>query len=513
MYKNRELLDKAAALLPKLRETRVEAVRTVEVSRDREGKVSVQSAEDYTARILKKGDRVCLDFGDHQVGYFTAELGSVGSHADAPVLLRVHFAENPAELLENAQEYQGWVCASWIEEERLHIDVIPSTLRLERRYAFRYVELEVLEISSKFALTLKNASCRAVSSAREETLKEYPASDALKKKLDRIACRTLHNCMQTVFEDGPKRDRRLWMGDLRLQALANYETYGNNEMVKACLYLFAALPLENGQVGACLFLEPEPEADDTVMFDYSLFFICALLDYFEATKDAETLRELWPTALSQIYIAEARLGEDDIVMDSDVLGWCFIDWNLALNKQAGAQGIFLYALKAAIRIAAILQDQKEEEKLSELYAVCRDAAVRALWDEEKECFVSGSKRQVSIASQVWMILGGAIDGAAGRRLLEEVEGREETVEMVTPYMYHNYIDALLLLGEKEKALQKLEEYWGGMAEQGADTFWELYNPKNPAESPYGGAIVNSYCHAWSCAPAYFLRKYYQDERK
>ena len=31
---------------------------------------------------------------------------------------------------------------------------------------------------------------------------------------------------------------------------------------------------------------------------------------------------------------------------------------------------------------------------------------------------------------------------------------------------------------------------------------------NPSESPYGGTIVNSYCHAWSCGPAYFLRKYF-----
>lgn len=28
----------------------------------------------------------------------------------------------------------------------------------------------------------------------------------------------------------------------------------------------------------------------------------------------------------------------------------------------------------------------------------------------------------------------------------------------------------------------MTEYWGGMARLGADTFWELYNPKNPDES-------------------------------
>ncbi len=71
-------------------------------------------------------------------------------------------------------------------------------------------------------------------------------------KMDQIACRTLHNCMQQVFEDGPKRDRRLWMGDLRIQALTNYETYNNNDMVKACLYLFAALPMEKRKDGGVL---------------------------------------------------------------------------------------------------------------------------------------------------------------------------------------------------------------------------------------------------------------------
>ncbi|WP_309121157.1 hypothetical protein [Paenibacillus sp.] len=33
--------------------------------------------------------------------------------------------------------------------------------------------------------------------------------------MDRIAVKTLQDCMQTVYEDGPKRDRRLWIGDLR----------------------------------------------------------------------------------------------------------------------------------------------------------------------------------------------------------------------------------------------------------------------------------------------------------
>ena len=48
--------------------------------------------------------------------------------------------------------------------------------------------------------------------------------------------------MQTVFEDGPKRDHRLWIGDLYLQYLAKYtgddiETYGR-ELGKHIVHLF-----------------------------------------------------------------------------------------------------------------------------------------------------------------------------------------------------------------------------------------------------------------------------------
>ena len=50
----------------------------------------------------------------------------------------------------------------------------------------------------------------------------------------------------------------------------------------------------------------------------------------------------------------------------------------------------------------------------------------------------------------------------------------------------------------------LTDYWGGMVEKGADTFWEAYDPRNDYISPYNFHPLNSYCHAWSCTPVYFI---------
>ena len=486
MERNEAFLRKAENLKPRLH------TRTVSVP--------------GSGQPLKKGDSACFDLGEHLVGDVTVKLNFTGSHPDAPAWLRLKFAERPQELAENVEDYRGWISASWVQQEQVHVDVLPCALRLPRRWAFRYVQIEVLDISGKYDLMVEQVSCQAVSSADDAALAPFETQNPLLRQMDKVACHTLHDCMQLVFEDGPKRDRRLWMGDLRLQALANYRTYRCNDLVKRCLYLFAGSTLPGGRVGAGLFLEPEPEVDDTAMFDYSLFFIPTLLDYYEATGDGDTLRELWPTAWRQIELSRTTFDERGLVRDSDVLGWCFLDWNLALNKQAGAQGVYLYALKAAGKIAAILQDEEKAAWIAEDYEAKKQAAIDGLYDGSLGLFVSGKERQLSWASQIWMVLGGAADAA----VLSRIAARPDAVGMVTPYLYHHYVQALLDVGEKDKALQVLTDYWGGMIKEGADTFWELYDPADPNASPYGGTIVNSYCHAWSCAPAYFLREYFPD---
>ena len=84
---------------------------------------------------------------------------------------------------------------------------------------------------------------------------------------------------------------------------------------------------------------------------------------------------------------------------------------------------------------------------------------------------------------------------------------EETIYPVAPYAYHYLIEAMVKCGMKEEARQSMIDYWGTMVKKGADTFWEVWDPKNEYLSPYNFFPVNSYCHAWSCTPVYFIHKY------
>ncbi len=451
---------------------------------------------------LGEGDTCVIDFGNHYVGKVSFKLSYAGSPPDAPVLLRLKFCEHKSEIDEDTSDYHGWISKSWIQEELVHIDDLPGIFSPERRYALRYVRAEVVSISSKFKLVIEGATVNATTSALTDVIPT--GENGVAVSIDRVALRTLKNCMQHEFEDGPKRDRRLWLGGLRLQALANYETYKNYDLVKRCLYLFAGTSSKNGDISACVFTRPRVIADDTFMFDYSLLFIPTLCDYYKATGDEETTRELLSLALQQLELAKTQFC-GDVVKDSDRLGWCFIDWSLELNKQCSAQAVYIYCERSAIELCRSFGIECAQLE-ADLEAKIK-AAREAFYDEDLGLFVSGKEKQLSYASNVWMCLAKVCDKQECKDILEKVEA-SEAIRPVTPYLYHHYIHALVDCGEVERAKSILYSYWGEMVNAGADTFWELYNPSNPDESPYGSRVVNSYCHAWSCTPSYFIRKYF-----
>ena len=510
MQVNEAFVNKAEALRPRLLEKEVTPRRLVKI---------LPQGEDYRAEYaapaealgtmpLGRGGRVCLDFGDHQVGYVSFRLTATGSPPDAPAWVRLKFGEIPYEIAADSSAYHGSIAKGWIQEEFLHVDSFPAVISLPRRYAFRYMELYVMDTSPKYRLLLEDVRCVSVSSADPAAVTPLPTTDPALLRMDKVSLKTMQDCMQLVFEDGPKRDRRLWIGDLRLQALTNYVSFRNNDLVKRCLYLFAGLTQNEGRVGACLFLEPKLQVDDTSLFDYSLFFVSCLHDYYEATHDTSTLQELFPTADRQIELSLQELDDSYVVKDKNTW-WCFLDWAEGLNKQAGAQAILIYALKQARLMAKWLGDERKAAAYADWIERTTQGALGKLWDEGKGFFLSGSEGQISWASQVWFVLAGVFPRERNAALLKHLIEENPPLSMVTPYMYHHFIEALFQSGLPDLAKKYLQGYWGRMLEDGADTFYELYDPENKAASPYGDRLANSFCHAWSGTPAYFIRKYMQ----
>jgi hypothetical protein len=160
-------------------------------------------------------------------------------------------------------------------------------------------------------------------------------------------------------------------------------------------------------------------------------------------------------------------------------------------------------MRYAIRLAERRRDKEKAQELRRQADWLRESAMEHFWDPQEQCFVCGGQR--AIATQVWMVLARVPSPEQARKLMEDSGRFLQPFRMAAPYMHHYYTEALMETGLKEQAREHILSYWGSMVERGADTFWETWDPEDPEASPYGGKIVNSYCHAWSCTPMIWLR--------
>jgi hypothetical protein len=169
--------------------------------------------------VVRTGDKFVLDLGRHCVGRVSFTVWDNGRYIDAPVRLKLRFAEVPYELGRDFASYHGGLCSSWLTEDVINVDLI-GRVELPRRYSFRYLEVTV--IATPRPTRIYDFCVRCEKSADESRLAPLPeGTDPALVEIDRVAANTLRDCMQSAYEDGPKRDRRLWSGDLRLQALTD----------------------------------------------------------------------------------------------------------------------------------------------------------------------------------------------------------------------------------------------------------------------------------------------------
>ncbi|MBQ3603226.1 MAG: hypothetical protein IJA02_05275 [Clostridia bacterium] len=459
---------------------------------------------DINEFVAQTGDSILLDLGEHAVGHFSFALDNAGDFIDAPVRLIIKFGEDMREIEDDFSLYKEGLSRTWLQEEILNIDY-PQKTTMPRRYACRYIKITV-EKTNKPIKLFDFCFC-ASTSADVSVLQPAKTKDALLNKIDIVATNTLKECMQTFFEDGPKRDRRLWTGDLRLEALTNYYTFKNLEITKRCLYLFAAGDCDKlGFLPSYIYETPYYFSGGAHIADYALLFVVSVCDYYEHTGDMDVVNVLLGICKAQLASFRAVLDENLIVTRQE--GWfAFIDWCPGLEGLTALQGVYLYALERFSELLKAIGDEEYEKYLQHIADV-RCACKKYLYDKNAKAFINKlDNGQLSVHSQVWMILGGVIGGEEAKKLLVSCLDNKNAKQPVTPYMRHYAAEAMFKLNMKNEAVQYLKTFWGGMLEHGADTFWEAYIPDDLDFSPYDDRMINSLCHAWSCTPSYFIRKY------
>jgi alpha-L-rhamnosidase len=274
--------------------------------------------------------------------------------------------------------------------------------------------------------------------------------------------------------------------------------------VKRSLYILAGTATPEGLVGTCAFERPEPVRGGNSILDYTALLAPTVLEYLEASGDRATAEDLWPLVLKQLDFTLEPVNAEGLFVPPKGW-WLFIDWHRTLDKQAPEHAIVLLGLKATVKLAEKLGRAGEMAPFAKFIPSMEAAARKHLWDEAQGLFVSGPKREISWASQSWMVLAGVPTPEQARRAMAGVMKHPNAEKPVTPYMHHYAVEAMFAAGLRDEAWKHMRGYWGEMVRKGADTFWEVYVPGDDFLSPYKSHLMNSYCHAWSCTPVCFLR--------
>lgn len=514
-------LQKAEDCKPELKKTIHHPIRTVDIVADDDafqGFKAVDNGEldDLYTKSLKEKGTVIVDFGEHLVGHVCFKIKDLGPMQDAVYRFKVTFGEVPSDLALPIEPYTGGLSRGWLQDFQCDV-TYGGYYEFPLRITARYMKIEVVGSSIYSDFTMDYITFEATTAVGESKAVLAETTPQIFRDIVRVSENTLRDCTQGVYEDGPKRDQRLWMGDLYLEALANNASFQEYDVTKRCLYLLAGLSNpDNGLLYSNLVEYPTPHQQLTFFVDYALSYTLTLSDYYDATGDTETANDLWEVAKNQVLtIIDKAIDENYLYSNTSyqfegmLFTMVFFDWApVTLDTHAAIQSYLCYVADRLYSLAVKLGKTDEVKTLPATVKKLRTAGRKAYWDAKNKKVVSGAEKQTSYTCTSWAVLADLLNAKEAQAAIKNVMADESAITPGTPYANHFLVDAMIHCGMYDEARQYVEDYWGGMVKLGADTFWEYYVPDNHLFSSYNGyTLLNSYCHAWSCTPVYFIVNY------
>ncbi len=314
---------------------------------------------------------------------------------------------------------------------------------------------------------------------------------------------TLHLTTREFFIDGIKRDRWVWSGDAYQSFLMNY-------------YSFFELDVTRRTFIALRGKDPV-ETHINHILDYSFYWILGLQDYYQYTGDLSFVQDQYEKIRSLLQFCIARTNEQGF-MDARPGDWIFVDWAEIDNKGEVAfeQVLFCRSLEIAASFAEHFGDHASASEWSTRAEKLKREIVEVFWDEELGGLVHSRlegklNRHMTKYANMFALLYGYMDEEKAETVRSRVMNNAIIQPIVTPYMQFYELASRCEAGDHETVLNDILQYWGGMLDLGATSFWERYDPDEQDAAHY--AMYNrpfgkSLCHAWGASPLYLMGKYF-----
>lgn len=313
-----------------------------------------------------------------------------------------------------------------------------------------------------------------------------------------VAVNTFDLCSGIFFIDGVKRDRWIWSGDA-------YQSYFVNQ------YLYFDEDISKRTIVALRGTDPVEQHMNTII-DYSLYWVISVWNHYHMTGDGEFLNWMYPKMESLMKFCEDGLQEQGFIEGKEG-DWTFIDWaNLDKTGPLCAEQMLLLRCYEVMELAR-KHTGKEDLNYDKKRVLLWENIQKYYWDNEKGAFIdsfTSGKRNVTRHANIFAILFNFVTEEQKESIIKFVLMNPKVPEITTPYFKFYELEVLSKLGYKKKVCQTILDYWGGMLDRGATTFWEEFIPgmESPEEyAMYGDPFGKSLCHAWGASPIYLIGRY------
>ncbi len=444
---------------------------------------AVLSGVEYCKMSNGKGmNSILLDFGKELQGGLQIVTGQSPSRT---VRVRVRLGESVSEAM---SEIDGESGATNDHAMRDFTVELPWLGVAEvGNSGFRFARLDVLGEDTELLLQEVRASFR-----RRDIpyLGSFECSDPRLNDIWMTGAYTVHLNMQQYLWDGIKRDRLVWTGDINPEVLTVASVFGANEVVNR------SLDLSRDCYG--------PDTWMCGISSYSIWWMITHWQWYMYTGDRAYLD-------AQKDYTVALL--DNLLKNVDDEGYetlpaRFLDWPSSDN-QAGIDSGLQALMVMGFDCGSSLCESWGEEDLA---ARCSAAADRM---RARRRDFNASKQAASLNAIAGMV--DPKEAAEGTILPGGAKG------FSTFYGYY-MLEALALSGNYREAMDIMSEYWGGMLDLGATTFWEDFNiewmdnaaridelvpeGKVDVHRTYGNycykGLRHSFCHGWASGPTVWL---------
>ncbi len=442
------------------------------------GLCTLNSSQEQTASLL-------LDFGIEMQGGLQIVLGM--SPDKQPVRFRVRFGESVSEAM---SETGGESTATNDHAMRDFEIAAPWLGGIEvGNTGFRFVRIDLLDRDRPVLLKEINATF----SYRDiPYLGSFRCNDQRLNRIWQTGAYTVHLNMQHYLWDGIKRDRLVWIGDMHPETMTICSVFGEHDVVPRSLdYARDNFPLPGWMNG---------------LSSYSMWWVIIHHEWYRHQGDLGYLREQRAYLLPLLRQLMTRIDDDN----REQLDGRFLDWPSSENKpaiHAGLQALMVMTMDAGGELCEAIDEQETAD-------ACRQTSARL---KRHQPDPNDSKQAAAL-----LAISGVAPAEQMNRKYLAVDGSQR---MSTFYGYY-ILRAMAQAGNHQGAADCIREYWGGMLDLGATTFWEDFDiqwmdragridrfvpeGKVDVHATYGNycykGLRHSLCHGWASGPTAWMSK-------